>query len=73
MKAITYEVVRHDGGWAYRSDSVFSETFKSHDDARGAAERAEQEQIVTGANPPVLLAGSRPPLGPRDLSDGGPC
>ena len=39
MTKITYEVVEHDGGWAYRVDGVFSETFPSHDMARSAAER----------------------------------
>jgi hypothetical protein len=48
MTAITYEVVEHDGGWAYRADGVFSETFSSHDEARGAAERAAREQRVPG-------------------------
>ncbi len=27
MTKITYEIVEHDGGWAYRVDGVFSETF----------------------------------------------
>jgi hypothetical protein len=48
MSKITYEIVEHDGGWAYRVDGVFSETFQSHDLARKAAERAAKEQIVPG-------------------------
>jgi len=40
MSKITYEIVEHDGGWAYRVNGVFSETFPSHDMARTAAERA---------------------------------
>jgi hypothetical protein len=48
MSRITYEIVEHDGGWAYRVDGVFSETFPSHDMARRAAERAAREQIVPG-------------------------
>ncbi len=48
MTKITYESVEHDGGWAYRVDGVFSETFPSHDMARRAAERAAREQIVSG-------------------------
>jgi hypothetical protein len=48
MTKITYEIVEHDGGWAYRVDGVFSETFASHDLARRAAERAAREQIVPG-------------------------
>jgi hypothetical protein len=49
MTRIIYEVVEHDGGWAYRVDGVFSETFPSHDMARRAAERAAREQAVPGA------------------------
>ena len=48
MTKITYEIVEHDGGWAYRVDGVFSETFPSHDLARKAAERAAREQVVPG-------------------------
>ena len=48
MTKVTYEIVEHDGGWAYRVDGVFSETFPSHDEARGAAERAANEQILPG-------------------------
>jgi uncharacterized protein DUF2188 len=48
MAKITYEIVEHDGGWAYRVNGVFSETFPSHDAARRAAERAAREQIVPG-------------------------
>jgi hypothetical protein len=48
MSTETYEVVEHDGGWAYRVDGVFSETFPSHDAARHAAERAVKLQALTG-------------------------
>ena len=48
MTKITYEIVEHDGGWAYRVDGVFSETFGTHDLARKAAERAAREQVVPG-------------------------
>ena len=46
MTKITYEIVEHDGGWAYRVDGVYSEPFASHEMARKAAERAAREQIV---------------------------
>ena len=49
MTRIIYEVVEHDGGWAYRVDGVFSETFPTHDLARRAAEHAAREQVVPGA------------------------
>jgi hypothetical protein len=45
---ITYEIVRHDGGWAYRVDETYSEPFASHELARQAAERAVQEQKAPG-------------------------
>ena len=48
MTKVVYEVVEHDGGWAYRVDGVYSETFPSHDTARQAAERAAKEQAVPG-------------------------
>lgn len=48
MSKITYEIVEHDGGWAYRVDGVYSETFRTHDAARAAATRAAGEQRVSG-------------------------
>jgi hypothetical protein len=48
MAKIIYEIVEHDGGWAYRVDGAFSETFPSHDAARRAAERAAREQLLPG-------------------------
>jgi Uncharacterized protein conserved in bacteria (DUF2188) len=48
MTKITYEIIEHDGGWAYRANGVFSETFPSRDAARKAAERAATEQVVPG-------------------------
>ena len=30
MSQVTYEIVQHDGGWAYKFDGVFSEAFPSH-------------------------------------------
>jgi hypothetical protein len=49
MTKLTYEIIQHDGGWAYRVDETISETFPSHDSARKAAERAAKEQIEPGA------------------------
>jgi hypothetical protein len=53
MTKITYEIVQHDGGWAYRADGTFSETFPSHDAAREAAERAAKEQLIPGDSTPI--------------------
>jgi hypothetical protein len=48
MSRVTYEIVEHDGGWAYRVGGTYSETFPTHDLARQAAERAAKEQVVPG-------------------------
>ena len=48
MANVTYEIVEHDGGWAYRVDGVYSETFRSHDAAKAAARRAAGEQRISG-------------------------
>jgi hypothetical protein len=50
MGRVTYEIVEHNGGWAYRVGPVFSETFATHDEAREAAEVAASEQEETGAD-----------------------
>ncbi len=44
MADVTYEIVEHDGGWAYKVDGVFSETFRTQQDAHDAAEIAANEQ-----------------------------
>ena len=48
MSKITYEIVRHDGGWAYKVDETFSEAFRTHDEAHKAAELAAREQAEPG-------------------------
>ena len=48
MPDVIYKVVEHDGGWAYKVGDVFSETFRSHDDALAAAEVAAGEQRSSG-------------------------
>lgn len=48
MTALTYEIVEHDGGWAYRLGGTYSETFLSHDRALAAAKRAAAEQRRPG-------------------------
>jgi hypothetical protein len=58
MAEITYEIVEHDGGWAYRSGGAFSETFPSRDEARRAAERAAREQGVPGETTGISYADS---------------
>lgn len=53
MTDITYEIVEHDGGWAYKLGDVFSESFPSRDDAVRAARIAAQEQRVPGEGGPI--------------------
>ena len=48
MTRVTYEIVQHDGGWAYRVDGVYSEPFPTHDAAHRAAQRAAGEQRIPG-------------------------
>jgi len=48
MPNITYEIVEHDGGWAYKVDGTFSETFPTHSEAVAAAEVAATEQEMPG-------------------------
>jgi hypothetical protein len=48
MSEMKYQVVRHDGGWAYKVNGVFSEPFPSHEDALYAARAAAEEQRVPG-------------------------
>jgi len=48
MSHVTYEIVEHDGGWAYRVSGVYSETFATHQEARNAAKAAAAEQRVPG-------------------------
>lgn len=49
MSKIVYQIVEHDGGWAYKVGGVFSEAFSSHEEALTAAKRAAAEQEVPGA------------------------
>jgi hypothetical protein len=48
MADVTYEIVEHDGGWAYKVGDVFSETFPTHGAALQAARMAAEEQKTPG-------------------------
>ncbi|HEX2529273.1 MAG TPA: alpha/beta hydrolase [Geminicoccus sp.] len=48
MADITYEIVQHDHGWAYKLGDSFSETYNTHDEARRAAEDAAVRQEQAG-------------------------
>jgi hypothetical protein len=48
MAKVVYEVVEHDGGWAYKLGDVFSEPFASRQEAEAAAETAAAEHEQPG-------------------------
>lgn len=48
MAKVMYEIVQHDGGWAYRALGVYSETFATHEAARRAAQMAAAKQVIAG-------------------------
>jgi hypothetical protein len=48
METLIYQIIQHDGGWAYRAGETISETFPTHDAARAAADRAAALQVVAG-------------------------
>ena len=79
MSKIIYHLVQHDGGWAYRVDETFSETFPTYDSARQAAERAAREAHQANATlqqeserPADGNAGPPPPSTPRSDLDAYP-
>jgi uncharacterized protein DUF2188 len=45
---VTYEIVQHDGGWAYKVNGVFSEPYATHAEALDAAQFAAAEQERPG-------------------------
>ena len=48
MHNVTYEIVQHDGGWAYKVNGVFSEPFSTHAEALAEARAAAEEQEMPG-------------------------
>jgi len=53
MNKLVYQVLRHDGGWAYEANGTFSETFRTRDQARRAARLAASEQSLPGQAVPI--------------------
>lgn len=54
MSTLTYHLVEHDGGWAYKAGDTFSETFRTRDAAHRAAAKAAAEQRVSGQTARIL-------------------
>jgi hypothetical protein len=48
MSEVTYEIVEHDDGWAYKVGGAFSEPFPTHAAALKAAQMAAAEQKTPG-------------------------
>jgi len=48
MSHVKYDIVEHDGGFAYKVGDVFSETFPTHKAALDAAVAAADRQQVSG-------------------------
>jgi len=48
MSHVTYRIVEHGGGFAYKGGEVFSEPFPTHDAALAAAKLAAREQRTPG-------------------------
>ena len=48
MTKIIYDIIEHDGGWAFKLGDTISETFKTHEGALAAAKRVAVEQQRPG-------------------------
>lgn len=70
MGKIVYEVVQHDGGWAYRLNGAYSETFPTHSDAVEAARIVAAEQQVGGESAEISYQDEKG-VWHEEYSDGG--
>ena len=59
MAKAHYEIVEHDGGWAYRLGGTYSETFATKAAAEAAAQRAAAEQKLPGASEDIEFEDSK--------------
>jgi hypothetical protein len=59
MAKAHYEIVEHDGGWAYRLGDTYSETFPTKAAAEAAAQRAAAEQKVPGESEDIEFEDSK--------------
>jgi hypothetical protein len=79
MNQVTYQVIQHDGGWAYRMGSTISETYRTRDLAHAAAARAAGEPKAPGESEAIqyedsagewreeeVRGGDRPEAGVKD-------
>jgi hypothetical protein len=59
MAKAHYEIVEHDGGWAYRLGDTYSETFPTKAAAEAAAHRAAAEQKMPGESEDIAFEDSK--------------
>lgn len=50
MSKIVYDIVEHNGGWAFKFENTLSQTYPTHADALAAAKRVAMEQQRPGAD-----------------------
>jgi len=48
MTQVTYQVIQHDSGWAYKMGATISETYRTRELAHSVAARAAGEQRAPG-------------------------
>ena len=59
MPKAHYEIVEHDGGWAYRLRGTYSETFPTKAAAEAAAHGAAAEQKLPGQSEDIEFEDSK--------------
>jgi len=59
MAKAHYEIVEHDGGWAYRLGDTYSETFPTKAAAEAAAHCAAAEQKMPGESEDIAFEDSK--------------
>lgn len=59
MSEVHYQIVEHDGGWAYKVGDVYSETFASHEEALYAATSAANRQELAGSTEEIEFQDER--------------
>ena len=70
MIKVTYEVVEHDGGWAYRVNGLYLETFPTHALAHKAAERAARERVAPVETTGIFFEELKSAIGIDEVSAG---
>jgi len=59
MAQVTYDIVEHDGGFAYKVGDVFSETYPTHQAAHAAAVSAAGRQQLEGESDAIQYQDSK--------------